>query len=179
MNLHLGCGKRHIPGFVHIDAVDYPHVDHVATIDHLGFIADNSVDLIYNCHVLEHFRRRDVNRVLVEWLRVLKPGATLRLSVPDFAALSKVYEKTHNLELVIGPIFGRQDYLYNIHYNMFDEASLTRQLLEAGFIEPQRYDWRTTGHAHIDDYAQAYIPHLDRENGTLVSLNMQARKPGV
>ena len=59
MKLHLGCGKRHIPGFVHIDAVDYAHVDHVATIDNLGFIGDDSVDLIYNCHVLEHFRRRE------------------------------------------------------------------------------------------------------------------------
>ena len=177
MKLHLGCGKRHIPGFVHIDAVDYPHVDHVATIDNLGFIGESSVDLIYNCHVLEHFRRRDVKRVLQEWLRVLKPGGTLRLSVPDFAQLCVVYQRTGNLELVIGPIFGRQDYLYNIHYNMFDEASLTRQLLEAGFVEPRRYDWRDTDHAHIDDYSQAYIPHMDRENGTLVSLNMEARKP--
>lgn len=74
MKLHLGCGKRHIPGFVHIDAVDYPHVDHVATIDNLSFIADDSVDVIYNCHVLEHFKRRDVGRVLRVWHRVLKPG---------------------------------------------------------------------------------------------------------
>lgn len=177
MKLHLGCGKRHIPGFVHIDAVDYPHVDHVATIDNLGFIGDNSVDLIYNCHVLEHFRRRDVKRVLQEWLRVLKPGGTLRLSVPDFAQLCTVYQRTGNLELVIGPIFGRQDYLYNIHYNMFDETSLKRQLVEAGYVEPARYDWRDTDHAHIDDYSQAYIPHMDRENGLLISLNMQARKP--
>ena len=75
MKLHLGCGKRHIPGFVHIDAVEYPHVDHVATIDHLGFLPDDSVELIYNCHVLEHFRRNDVARVLREWRRVLRPGA--------------------------------------------------------------------------------------------------------
>ena len=177
MKLHLGCGKRHIPGFVHIDAVDYPHVDHVATIDNLGFLGDGSVDLIYNCHVLEHFRRRDVKRVLVEWLRVLKPGGTLRLSVPDFARLCDVYQRTGDLELVIGPIFGRQDYLYNIHYNMFDEASLTRQLLEAGYTAAHRYDWRATDHAHIDDFAQAYIPHMDREHGTLISLNMEARKP--
>ena len=176
MKLHLGCGKRHIPGFVHIDAVDYPHVAHVATIDNLGFIGDDSVDLIYNCHVLEHFRRRDVKRVLVEWLRVLKPGGTLRLSVPDFAKLCEVYQRSGNLELVIGPIFGRQDYLYNIHYNMFDETSLKRQLIEAGYVNPQRYEWRATEHAHIDDFAQAYIPHMDRENGTLISLNVEAHK---
>lgn len=48
MKLHLGCGKRHIPGFLHIDAIDFPHVDPVTSIDNLSFIADASVDLIYN-----------------------------------------------------------------------------------------------------------------------------------
>jgi SAM-dependent methyltransferase len=176
MKLHLGCGKRHIPGFVHIDAVEYPHVDHVATIDNLGFIGSNTVDLIYTCHVLEHFRRRDVGRVLQEWSRVLKPGGVLRVSVPDFAKLCEVYTKTGDINLVIGPIFGRQDYLYNIHYNVFDEPSLRKLLLGSGFARVERYDWRHTGHADVDDFAQAYIPHMDRENGTLISLNMEAVK---
>jgi len=177
MKLHLGCGKRHIPGFVHIDAVDYPHVDHVSTIDNLSFLPAGSVDLIYNCHVLEHFKRRDVQRVLQEWLRVLKPGGTLRTSVPDFAALAEVYRRSSRLELVIGPLFGRQDYLYNIHYNVFDFQTLSRDLEMAGFRDIAKYDWRETEHAHIDDYSQAYIPHMDKENGILVSLNVSARKP--
>jgi predicted SAM-dependent methyltransferase len=176
MKLHLGCGKRHIPGFFHIDAVEYPHVDHVATIDNLGFIADDSVDLIYTCHVLEHFRRKDVGRVLREWARVLKPGGTLRVSVPDFARLCEVYQRTGDLNLVIGPIFGRQDYLYNIHYNVFDERSLGALLLDSGYKDVRRYDWRATEHAAIDDFSQAYIPHLDREHGTLISLNVEATK---
>jgi len=87
MKLHLGCGRRFIPGFVHIDVVDHPHVDHVSSIDNLSFLQDGSVELIYNCHVLEHFKRREVARVLGEWYRVLAPGGRLRISVPDFAAL--------------------------------------------------------------------------------------------
>lgn len=177
MKLHLGCGKRFIPGFIHVDAVDYPHVDHVATIDNLSFIPDNSVDLIYNCHVLEHFKRREVERVLREWLRVLKPGAVLRISVPDFASLCEVYRRHQDLNLVIGALFGRQDYLYNIHYNVFDFESLSAQLRAAGFVNVSRYDWRTTEHASIDDYSQAYIPHMDKENGTLISLNVECHKP--
>ena len=177
MKLHLGCGKRFIPGFVHIDAVEYPHVDHVATIDNLGFIGSDTVDLIYTCHVLEHFRRKDVARVLREWLRVLKPGGVMRISVPDFARLCDVYQKHKDINLVIGPIFGRQDYLYNIHYNVFDEQSLGALLIECGYERPQRYDWRNTEHADIDDYSQAYVPHMDKENGVLISLNVEARKP--
>lgn len=176
MKLHLGCGKRHIPGYIHIDAVDYPHIDHVATIDNLSFIADESVDVVYTCHVLEHFKRRDVVRVLGEWRRVLKPGGILRTSVPDFAALVDIYRSTGDLNLVIGPIFGRQDYLYNIHYNVFDFASLQRDLEAAGFSGVARYDWRDTEHAEVDDYSQAYYPHMDKRNGTLISLNVVAVK---
>lgn len=176
MKLHLGCGKRHIPGFVHIDAVDYPHVDHVTTIDNLSFIPDGSVDLIYNCHVLEHFKRREVGRVLTEWWRVLKPGGVLRISVPDFAQLCAVYQREGRIDLVVGALFGRQDYLYNIHYNVFDLASLTLALEQAGFDAVRRYDWRQTEHAGVDDYSQAYIPHMDKDRGTLISLNMECNK---
>lgn len=177
MKLHLGCGKRHIPGFVHIDAIDYPHVDHVATIDNLSFIGDDSVDLIYNCHVLEHFKRREVSKVLSEWKRVLKPGGILRISVPDFAALCEVYQRYGKLELVIGALFGRQDYLYNIHYNVFDYPALARILEEVGFEQVRRYDWRETEHADVDDFSQAYIPHMDKEHGIQVSLNVECVKP--
>lgn len=177
MKLHLGCGKRHIPGFVHIDAVDYPHVDHVATIDALSFIPDESVGLIYNCHVLEHFKRRDIKRVLVEWNRVLRPGGMLRISVPDFASICDVYQKTRDLGLVIGSLFGRQDYLYNIHYNAFDFHTLERLLSDVGFTDVAKYDWRDTEHGDIDDFSQAYIPHMDKENGTLMSLNVECLKP--
>lgn len=177
MKLHLGCGKRYIAGFVHIDAVDYPHIDHVATIDNLSFIPDNSVELIYNCHVLEHFKRRDVDRVLQEWRRVLKPGGTLRVSVPDFSKLCEVYQRENRIELVIGALFGRQDYLYNIHYNVFDFSSLAQSLEQAGFVNVRPYDWRATEHADVDDFSQAYIPHMDKEHGTLISLNVECDKP--
>ena len=177
MKLHLGCGKRYIPGYVHIDAVDYPHIDHVASIDNLSFISDLSIEVIYNCHVLEHFKRKEVERVLHEWFRVLKPGGVLRISVPDFAKLSEVYQRYGKLDMVIGALFGRGDYLYNIHYNVFDFDSLSEALKKAGFNNMQRYDWRKTEHAEMDDYSQAYIPHMDKENGTLISLNVECTKP--
>ena len=176
MKLHLGCGKRFIPGYIHVDAVDYPHVDHVSTIDSLSFIPDNSVDVIYNCHVLEHFKRNDVPRVLKEWARVLKPGGVLRTSVPDFSKSCQIYLETSKIENVIGPIFGRQDYLYNIHYNVFDFTSLKKILGEAGFKNINLYDWRKTEHASIDDYSQAYFPHMSKESGILISLNVECIK---
>jgi predicted SAM-dependent methyltransferase len=176
MKLHLGCGKRYIPGYVHIDAVDFPHVDHVTSIDNLSFIGDDTVDVIYNCHVLEHFKRRDVPRVLSEWHRVLRPGGTLRISVPDLEAVCEIYRKTGDIELVIGALFGRQDYLYNIHYNVFDLVSLSKVLKKVGFVDVRKYDWRSCEHADVDDYSQAYVPHMDKTAGTLISLNVECEK---
>jgi len=45
-----------------------------------------------------------------------------------------------------------------------------------GFRHIRRYDWRATDHAWLDDFSQAYLPHLDKERGTLVSLNVEAIK---
>lgn len=176
MKLHLGCGKRYIDGYIHIDAIEYPHIDHVSTIDHLSFIPDSSIDIIYNCHVLEHFKRREVGTVLSEWYRVLKKNGVLRTAVPDFEKLCEVYRRYKDISKIVGPIFGKQDYLYNIHYNVFDFESLSAVLASAGFGKIQRYDWRETEHADVDDFSQAYIPHMDKENGILISLNVECVK---
>jgi len=177
MKLHLGCGMTYIPGFIHVDVIKYPHVDYVQSIDNLSDIfCDNSISLIYCCHVLEHFHRKRVLNVLNEWYRILEPSGILRISVPDFEKLCEVYTETKDINYVIGPIIGRQDYLYNVHYNIFDYNSLEKALLTTGFSIIRRYDWRDTEHSNVDDYSQAYIPHMDKENGKLISLNVEAIK---
>lgn len=50
-------------------------------------------------------------------------------------------------------------------------------LEDVGFENVRRYNWRETEHALIDDYSQAYIPHMDKENGILISLNIECSKP--
>ena len=174
--LHLGCGKIYIPGFVHVDVVNYDHIDYLTSIDSLDVFGDNACDLIYNCHVLEHFHRNRTEKVLKEWYRVLKPGGILRTSVPDFNACCEAYRIEKDLSLIIGLLMGRQNFLYNIHYNIFDFNSLRKQLLQAGFRKVYRYDWRETEHADVDDFAQAYYPHMDKKHGRLMSLNIEAIK---
>jgi predicted SAM-dependent methyltransferase len=176
VNLHVGCGEKYIPGFIHIDLRKFPHVDHVASADKLDMFKDNSVDLIYSCCMLEHFKRYETEDVLKEWYRVLKPGGILRLSVPDFEKLVEVYLKYHDLKLVLGPLVGRQNYPENTHYNVFDFATISEILKKVGFKKIYRYDWRKTIHKDYDDYSQAYIPHMDKEHGLLISLNLEAVK---
>jgi len=174
--LHIGCGNRYIPGFVHIDVRKLSHVDYVTSADRIDMFDDNSADLIYSCHVLEHFGRKQTERVLKEWHRVLKVGGTLRLAVPDFGKLVEVYLETKDLKLVLGSLVGRQDYPENIHYMVFDYSYLSEVLTRVGFAHIHRYDWRQTIHKDYDDYSQAYIPHMTKEHGTLISLNVEATK---
>lgn len=176
--LHLGCGVKHIPGYFHVDALDYPHVDHIGPVDQLDFIPSGSVDHIYACHLLEHFGRDAFMDVLREWRRVLKTGGTLRLAVPDYEACAKLYvagKLDGGLPAILGLIVGGQRDQYDFHKMAFDEQSLTGYLKQAGFSDVYRWDWRDTDHAGMDDYSQAYLPHMDKENGIPVSLNLEAR----
>jgi hypothetical protein len=59
---------------------------------------------------------------------------------------------------------------------IFDEDLLRSELLATGFRRIRRWDWKETEHADIDDYSQAYLPHMDKTNGTLVSLNLEAAR---
>ena len=177
--LHLGCGVKYIPGFFHVDALSFPHIDHQGPVDDLPYIASDSVELLYACHLLEHFGRNEIDAVLTEWLRVLKPGGVLRIAVPDFGACAQLYvagKLPNGLPDVLGLLMGGQRDQYDFHKMAFDERSLTDRLKRLGFSSVRRWDWRTTEHASLDDYSQAYLPHMDKEHGTLVSLNLEAVK---
>jgi len=182
MNLHLGCWKRVLPGFVNVDICDFPHIDYKNNVDDLSMFQDSTVDLIYSSHVFEYFDRTKAAEVLREWNRVLRPGGTLRIAVPDFDKLIKVYQITGELSRVLGPMFGQMEvptkngpeYLY--HKTIYNFDSLQTMLKDAGFEDVRRYDWRDTLHKDYDDHSQAYYPHMDKENGILISLNVEATK---
>jgi len=170
---------RQIPGFVHIDILDAPHIDRRGPVDRLPDFADDSASLIYASHVLEHFGRYEVENVLKEWHRVLAPGGVLRIAVPDFAAVVEMYEQEglrDGKSGLVGLICGGQRDEFDFHKIIFDQPFLTYLLMKAGFREIHHWDWRNTEHARIDDFSQAFLPHMDKENGRLMSLNLEAVK---
>jgi predicted SAM-dependent methyltransferase len=177
IKLHLGCGWRNFgKDWIHIDGGDYEHLDY-NDITTLPF-SNNSVDLIYASHVLEYFDRDEVKILLKEWNRVIKPGGTIRLAVPDFMKLIWVYQDTKDLNKILGPLFGKMkmgsDTIY--HKTVYDFDSLKTILEELGFSNIKHYIWKNTEHAQFDDHSQAYYPHMDKENGLLISLNIEATK---
>jgi predicted SAM-dependent methyltransferase len=175
VKLHLGCGDKKFPGFVNIDIRKTRATDKVMPADKLK-IQSNSVSLIYASHILEHFGRHETIKVLKEWYRVLKPKGILRIAVPDFTSVAKWYLEHRNIEELMGLLYGGQNYKHNFHKVGFDFKYLVKCCLSAGFKDVWRYDWRKTTHANIDDYSQSYLPHMDKEGGQLMSLNVEAVK---
>ena len=90
--LHLGCGNIKLDGFINIDVRHTPATDRVMDISDLAEFSDNSVDMIYASHCLEHFSFHIILDILCEWNRVLKKGeGELILRVPDFDILVNAY----------------------------------------------------------------------------------------
>ena len=179
IKINMGCGWRDFgPEWIHIDGGDYKHLDYSSITD-LGQFKDDSVDLIYASHVIEYFNRTDAMILLKEWRRVLKPSGILRLAVPDFKVISRLYyEAGVPLETFLGPLYGQMTMgnqtIY--HKTVYDYESLHSFLTKANFKNIKKYDWKQTEHLKLDDHSQAYIPHMDKENGTLISLNVECKK---
>ncbi len=179
IKLNIGCGWRNFgKDWIHIDGGDYDHLDY-KNITKLDF-EDNSVDLIYASHVLEYFDRDEAVLVLKEWHRVLKNNGTLRIAVPDFYAMTQLYLlNQYPLKTFLGPLFGKmkmgEDMIY--HKTTYDWNSLCEILTDTGFQKFQKYNWQDYDvHVENDDHSQAYIPHMDKENGKLISLNIECNK---
>lgn len=178
VKINMGCGKRNFgKDWIHVDGDrSYEHVD---TSDiYLSFIENEKVDLIYASHFIEYFDRKEVLVLLNAWYNKLKPGGVLRLSVPNFPQLVKVYRETQDINTILGPLFGHMEMggksIY--HKTVYDYVSLRELLMSIGFKDIQFWNWRNVEHGEIDDHSQAYYPHMQKETGLQISLNLECKK---
>ncbi|MEO5998771.1 MAG: methyltransferase domain-containing protein [Chitinophagaceae bacterium] len=89
--LNVGCGSSFHK--------DWTNVDFISTGE--GVIAhnllngipfpDNSFDVVYHSHVLEHFSKNDGIKFMSECYRVLKNGGILRIAIPDLEKIIQEY----------------------------------------------------------------------------------------
>ena len=177
--INMGCGWRNFgSSWIHIDSGDYGHLDYTSITD-LSQFDDNSIDLIYSSHVIDYFDREQVLPLLEEWYRVLKPGGILRVAVPNFEQISKLYsEGRYPLNYFVGLLYGKMpmgsETIY--HRTVYDFDSLKNVLESLSYKKVSLYDWRETSHSEFDDHSQAYLPHMDKDSGTLMSLNVECVK---
>ncbi len=118
--LNLGCGHRYDTSWTN---VDFKEVDNVVIGHNLlkGIpFEDESFDVVYHSHVLEHFSKKDGEFFMGECYRVLKPGGIIRIAVPDLERIVLEYLKKMSSALR-GEINANFDYDW-IMLELFDQT---------------------------------------------------------
>jgi predicted SAM-dependent methyltransferase len=104
---------------------------------------DSSVDLMYSSHFLEHLTYEEAEKFLEDCKRVMKPGATFRIIVPDLELLIKQYQdktiakldeindESANINHEAGKFW---KLLFNGHSATYDWNSLKMVAEKIGFI---------------------------------------------
>jgi SAM-dependent methyltransferase len=89
VRLNLGCGDKILPGYVNVDVAasrNGAQPDVLCDLHDLSAFASGTADEILSVHVVEHFWRWEVEAILAEWVRVLKPGGRMIVECPNLAA---------------------------------------------------------------------------------------------
>lgn len=96
--------------------------------------ADQSVEAIFSSHVLEHLFMDEVESLIPEFKRVLKPGGICRVVVPDLEKIVKKYDADDPREF-LSDMFevSKRGEVKNSHHCGFTGKFLTKLFSEAGF----------------------------------------------
>lgn len=127
MRLNLGAGVNPLLGY------DNSWDDHEGKEAFPLALPDGVADEIRASHLLEHFNHNGVQKVLADWVRVLKPGGLLKIAVPDLE-----YIATRFLSGAAGQyngwLHGGQVDARDCHLVSFDFDSLSALLRQAGLV---------------------------------------------
>lgn len=144
--LHLGCGQNIFEDWVNADFFSNiikfwkssVNADWMLDLRYPLNCDDNVWDGVFSEHTLEHLYPNQALQLLNELYRTMKPGAWLRLTVPDLKKYvkyycgEKVHEKFHNWQTGCEAIRTlTQDH---IHLSVWDSELLTMYLEKVGFI---------------------------------------------
>ena len=169
VKLNLGCGPQIFSGWINVDyalgarwmknpllkrlskkfglfGVDWDDRIFIQDLTKPFSWQDNSVDVIYSSHTLEHLTRDDGLHFLRECYRVLSPRGVIRIVVPNLAQLvadykvgiiaadefveimGVLYEKNTNpIKNLLAPM------IQYPHRCMYDTPALVRIMTELGF----------------------------------------------
>jgi SAM-dependent methyltransferase len=83
-------GER-IPGFETLDVTERENVDYVADASESLPFEDNTFELVYASHILEHIPWQNIEQTLREWVRILKPCSWLEIWVPDVLKICRAF----------------------------------------------------------------------------------------
>ncbi|MFT4414404.1 FkbM family methyltransferase [Fredinandcohnia humi] len=171
--LHIG-GVEKKDGWEILNALDEDYVDYLGDARNLQQFTDNTFDIIYASHVVEHFDYKDMVKILKDWYRVLTPGGKIFISVPNFEVLAELFLDKVNLNLserfhVMRMVFGGHINDYDYHFVGLDKEILSDFLKQAGFVNI----------SEVDEFGLFNDTSNLVFKGRKISLNLIAEKPNA
>lgn len=172
--LHIGCGGKLIAGWLNTDTKPGVGPDGVVDLYQLGNLPSGVFSAAYSSHALEHCWPQDNVEILGHLFRVLMPGGSLRLSVPDIRLIVKNCVDSHAFGAdPLSPLFGgdysRHTQEPDRHRQTFWLERLEKLLVEAGFVGVR--EWVPSQYPEIEAVK-------DWSSYPTISLNMEGEKPG-
>jgi len=134
IKLHLGCGNMLLKDWVNCDLYN-PNAEVKCDAKEIPY-EDETVDVIYNCHLIEHFDFFEAFVVLKEWYRVLKKGGVLVTETPDmFASCKKFIEASEEdrINVLYSHFFAKPWIDGEVHKFLYTEQQLRWTLEKSGF----------------------------------------------
>jgi SAM-dependent methyltransferase len=111
--------------------------------------ADGEVAEIWSSHALEHLAVADTDRTLAEWLRVLRPGGTATIQVPNLDYAARYWLEHPSDPWALAILFGNQRHEGEFHRTGWNPETFRAELEAIGF--------RIDGLAITWDYDQETI----------------------
>ena len=89
--LNLGCGMRFHPDWTNIDVTTESSQVQLHDVRNGLPFPDDTFDIVYHSHLLEHLPKEKALPFCRECHRVLKHGGVIRVVVPDLERIAKLY----------------------------------------------------------------------------------------
>lgn len=89
--INLGCGNRFHPDWVNVNFTSSSPRVVAADLSRGIPYPDQSFDLVYHSHLLEHFSKAAAPAFMSECFRVLKPGGIIRVAIPGLEGIVRQY----------------------------------------------------------------------------------------
>lgn len=177
--LNLGSGPRGVPDdhWINVDGYLDTNVNHLMDLSRTWPFPDSSIDGIFCEHVLEHFDFKQGFSVLRECLRVLQPGRSIRIIVPDGNKILRTYCDrpaellSHRITETMCAMEAVNSFFHQRyeHQCIYDWQLLRHQLVQAGFDQIAQVSFR-------EGYASKPFL-LDDDRYEWESLYVEAIKP--
>ena len=143
IKLHLGCGTRHINGYINIDFPPEQHTtqqivaaDIFADVLQLKF-PSNSIQEIRSHHLFEHFDRPTALALLCKWHEWLEINGILTIETPDLEAcvhiLSSKNYTYQQKQITMRHLFGSHEASWAYHYDGWYAEKFLHTLSLIGF----------------------------------------------